>query len=114
MNKIDFVDTDCFDLACHKGTTFNVDCLIYDDCTNIPNDLTGYSAEINIYDPETLAVIINIDGTIAAPTDGIVNFQISSTDTNALTIGYYLYYFNLISPSSSVYRMTEGKFEVVI
>jgi len=115
MTNIDLVKTDCDDLSCHTGVTFLLDCLYVQSCTNLPNDLTGYTAKIKVYntvdDKPALTLIASIDGTISAPTSGMIHFEMSAIDTDKLAIGSYLYTMEL-TIGTTVYRVAEGTFEV--
>jgi len=111
MNRLDFTTTDCEDLACHTGVTFIVDFLVIDDCTNIAQNLAGYTARMLIYDVTESTVIKSVSGTIATPATGVVSFEISATDTGALTVGMYSHFIEL-TISSRVYRIAFGNFEV--
>jgi len=111
MNTIDFVQTDLDDLSCHQGVTFDVSLLVTQGCTELPDDLGGYTAAMTIYNPVTLSVIKTIAGTITVPSSGIITFTISATDTALLVIGIYEHNIE-ISLSGTVYRISQGNFEV--
>lgn len=109
--NLDFVLTDCSDMACHKGVTFIVDVQVLQCCSDLPNNLGGYSAKIIVYlETETIK---EINGTIADPSNGIVNFKLTATETNALTVGNYYHHIELMT-SDNVYLVASGMFEVTI
>ena len=112
-SRIDFVVSDCEDLACHVGSTFVVDLFLQQDCTDLPIDLTGYSAEISIVETvvDVETVIETITGVIDNPTDGSIHFELSAADTADLDIGRYWYYLTL-TIGTTVYREAHGTFEV--
>ena len=111
MSNLDFVETDFDDLSCHTGATFNVDILITQKCTSTPDDLSGYTARLVIFDSLESEVIDTITGTIATPTNGIVNFNIPATTTAGYVIGLYSYHIELLI-STTVTRLGQGFFEV--
>jgi hypothetical protein len=112
MSKLDFVSSDCEDLGCHTGATFLVTVQCFQACiTDMPVDLTGYTATLQVYDEVETVSVINVTGTITAPTTGIIQFLISAHDTGHLTVGMYSYNINL-SIGSNIFRMAYGTFEV--
>jgi hypothetical protein len=111
MSKLDFVETDFEDLSCHTGATFNVDILVTEQCTNLPNDLAGYTARLVIFDDLESTVIDTITGTIATPANGTINFNIPATTTATYTIGLYSYHLELLI-DTTVTRLGQGFFEV--
>lgn len=111
MNTIDFVETDCADLACHTGVTFLVDCLVYQSCNGLPDNLTGYTARLLVFDKVETSVIINVVGTID-PLSGIIHFQISAATTATLPIGMYSNYIEVTSSGGIVYRLSSGAFQI--
>ena len=111
MNTIDFLKTDCSDLACHINATFLMDMIVMQECSLLPDNLNGYTATMVVY--SDTATIITLTGVIANPTSGIVHFEISATDTHDLVEGLYNHYINLTT-GSTVYRVSEGAFEVTI
>jgi hypothetical protein len=110
-NRIDFVTTDCDDLSCHTGATFIVDLLISDFCSGLPDDLSGYSATMLIFDEDESVVIDTITGVIAEPRKGIVNFTIPADDTADYVVGMYNHQIDL-TIATTVYRLGQGYFEV--
>jgi len=112
MSKLDFVSSDCEDLACHTGSTFLVTVQCFQACiTDLPIDLTGYTATLKVYDEVETVSVINVTGTIADPKTGIIQFLISPASTSLLTIGMYSHIINL-SIGSNIFRMAYGTFEV--
>jgi hypothetical protein len=81
------------------------------ECSSLPDDLTGYTASMVVYDDTT--TIITIPGVISTPTNGIIHFEISAHDTGDLDVGMYNHYVNLIT-GSTIYRISEGFFEVAV
>lgn len=108
--KIDFVNTDLEDLSCHTGATFLVDVRLSEICTGLPDDLTGYTARMVILDSE-YQTVATITGSITEPTKGLVSFQMSTTETEALIVGMYKHQIELIQ-GSTIYRIGQGDFEV--
>jgi hypothetical protein len=112
MATIDFVETDCSDLACHKGVTFLVDCLVYQDCNNKPDDLTGYTARLLVFDEVETNVIIDIPGTINTTAKGIIHFQVGADDTDDLPVGMFSNNVEITSSGGIVYRLSSGAFQI--
>jgi hypothetical protein len=112
MHKIDFVTTDCDDLGCHTGATFLVNLFCYQSCgSELPVDLTGYTANLIIFETTEDDETLNVTGTIAHPDNGQIQFLISPDDTADLELGDYNHIINL-TIGSNVYRVSYGKFEV--
>ena len=111
MNTIDFLKTDCTDLACHINATFLMDMIVMQECSSLPDNLLGYTASMVVYDDD--ATVITVTGVIATPSSGIIHFEISATETGELSAGLYKHYINLTT-GSTVYRVAEGYFEVTV
>ena len=111
MNTIDFLKTDCTDLACHIGATFLIDMIVMQECSGLPDNLFGYTATMVVYDDD--ATVTTLTGVIETPSSGIIHFEISATETDELAVGLYKHYINLTS-GSTIYRVSEGYFEVTI
>ena len=112
MQKIDFVATDCEDLACHTGATFLVNMACIQGCNSqTPVDLTGYTATLQVYDGTEATSIIDVTGTISDPSSGNIQFLIAPDDTSDLEIGDYSYNLNL-AIGDNIFRVSQGIFEV--
>ena len=124
MNNIDFIKTDFEDLSCHTGATWHVDILLMQKCSNIPNNLTGYSARMNIFPTDETVITGNtgatgitgptgiyVSGTIDNPIDGSVSFLIPASETENYAEGIYDHHIELLI-DSTVQRIGSGKFEV--
>jgi hypothetical protein len=113
MNEIDFVKSDCADYAVHTGASFLIDLQLLQDCVGLPVNLTGYSAAMKICDEDDETdILTTIVGSIADPLAGIIHFELTATQTGALTIGEYVHQIDLTSAGGVVYRVSEGRFEV--
>ena len=112
MDTIDFVKTDCSDLSCHTGVTFIVDMIVYQECGELPDDLTNYTARILFYNEIETTIIVNIVGSITEPAKGKIHFEISATNTALLPIGMYSHHLEITSIGGVVYRLAEGAFEI--
>lgn len=110
-SKIDFVRTDLDDLSCHTATTFEINVRLIDNCTGVPDNLTGYTARMVIYDTSEISPISTISGTISTPTNGIINFLIPATTTDDYIEGMYNHYIEILI-SGRVDRIGYGYFEV--
>jgi hypothetical protein len=112
MNTVDFVETDCADLACHQGVTFLVDALVYQGCSGLPDDLTGYTARMLVFDGIETEVIIDIPGTIDPLHKGVIHFQVAAATTQTLPIGMYSNNIEITSSGGIVYRLSSGAFQI--
>ena len=112
MDTIDFVKSDCFDYSCHTGVTFSVDMIVYQDCVDTPNDLTGYSAQLLVFNGSESNVVVSVPGIISTPLTGAILFNISADDTALLPIGIYNHHIQMTSADNTVYRVAEGTFEI--
>lgn len=110
-NRIDFVNSDLEDLSCHTGVNFIVDLQLADYCSGLPDNLTGYTAQLIIYDDDDTDPIDTITGTISTPTNGQISFNIPAATTATYTAGMYHHHIQ-ITISSTVYRIGQGYFEV--
>ena len=112
MQSIDFVKTDCSDSSCQTGVTFLLDAVLFEQCENIPNDLTGYTAKIAVYDGSEDSIVTTIIGAIAEPLNGKIHFELSATATALLPVGMYSHHIEITSAAGVVYRLAEGCFEI--
>lgn len=111
MNIIDFVKSEFEDLSCHTGITFFVEIRMVDECSNIPDDLTGYSATLKIYTETSETAAYSISGTISTPTSGIISFTAAASATANYTVGMYRHQIDL-TIGTTVYLIAQGRFEV--
>lgn len=112
MNTIDFVRTDLSDLACHTGVSFVVDLRVAESCTDEPNDLTGYTAELRVFDETEDNQIVAISGSIAHPETGEIHFELTPTQTSDIELGLYTYVLEIMNVGGVIYRLSQGDFEV--
>lgn len=112
MSQLDLVKTDCFDLAMHTGVTYIFKMSVISECSGLPNDLTGYSARLLVYDGIETNEIVEIIGTITDAENGEVLFELSAEDTSDLDVGMYSYNIELTSSGLVVYRIAQGKFQI--
>lgn len=112
MATIDFVTSDCSDLAMHQGVTFIVDCLVYQDCNNRPDDLTGYTARLLVFNEVETDVIVDIPGVIHPTAKGVITFQVSAADTEDLPVGMFSNNVEITSSGGIVYRLSSGAFQI--
>lgn len=111
MSNLNFITTDCEDLACHTGNTFEADLLFQEDCSDVPQDLTGYTCELKIYDTVETNIIDTVLADMSEADRGIVSFIIPATTTENYTIGMYYHQINL-SIAANVYRVAQGYFQI--
>ena len=108
---LDLVISDCEDLSCHTGVTFILDILVTQNCSGLPNDLTGYSAKLTVFDTIDTDIMVEIPGVIAQPVSGVIHFELSAVDTSELLPGQYSYHLEIYQ-DTMVYRLSQGAFEV--
>jgi len=82
---------------------------------NLPVDLTGYSADMQVRDvSNNLITRISTSNGKATltPALGTVNLALTASDTAALAAGVYNYALNLTDSASNVYQILNGTFTV--
>jgi hypothetical protein len=112
MNQIDFVKTDCEDYAMHTGVDFIVNMQVTQYCNNLPNDLTGYTGVIRVFDKIETAIVTTISGVVTDALNGVIMFRKTAAETNTLTVGSYSHQIELTSSGGVVYRISEGSFDI--
>lgn len=112
MNVIDFVKTDTDDLSCHTGITFFIEIRLIDECTNAPDNLTGYTSSLKIYSGTAETASYTIAGVISTPTNGIITFTALASVTSGYVLGMYRYQVDIIS-GATIQLIAQGKFEVL-
>jgi hypothetical protein len=105
-----------YHIVMDQGATFNR-LFTYNDSNDIPVNLTGYTARMQIreeVDSSTAALSLTTEnGRIAlGGTAGTVTLTVSATDTAAVTAGEYVYDIELVSGSGTVIRFLQGCFTV--
>ena len=98
-------------LTVDQGATYNAQVTISDDSGNTQN-LTGYSVAGQVrktYDSSTYTAFT---ATISNATGGTITLLLSSTQTNALAAGRYVYDVEITSGGGVVTRVLEGQVEV--
>jgi hypothetical protein len=111
MANLDFITTDCEDLACHTGVTFEADLLFTNECSGVPDDLTGYTCSMKIYYGVETAILDTITGDMTQADNGLVSFSIPASKTQTYDTGIYKHNIDL-TLGSTVYRIAQGFFEV--
>lgn len=100
---------------CPQGSTFSKQ--ITYKIENIPVDLTGYSARLQVrenhYSSETLLDISSPDnGMSLGGSAGTIDILVSASDTSNIPAGNFLYDLELESSGGEVSRIIEGSFIV--
>jgi len=98
-------------LTVDQGATFNAQIDITDDSGNAQN-LTGYSVAGQIrktYDSTTFTAF---SASVSNATGGTITISLTSTQTNALAAGRYVYDVEITSGGGVVTRVLEGQVEV--
>ena len=103
-----------YNIVCPQGSTY-VQQFTY-SIDNIPVDLTGYDARMQVrekYVSKTAIVSLDTDsGIFLGGDEGTIDVEISSGVTELIVAKDYVYDLELISPSNIVTRLIEGKFIV--
>ena len=98
-------------LTVDQGATFNAQIDVSDDSGNSQN-LTGYSVAGQIrktYDSTTYTAFT---ASVSNATGGTISISLTSTQTNALKAGRYVYDVEITSSGGVVTRVLEGQVEV--
>lgn len=116
-DTFNFINTDRYSGALQQGITFLTSCYVFESCSDLPNDLTGYLPKFGIQEtfgsPGYIAECTIANGRAELlPDRGIINFQISATDTAELPVGMWVYEITITSSDGIVYRLAFGQFEI--
>jgi len=98
-------------LTVDQGATFNALIDISDDSGNAQN-LTGYTVAGQVrksYDSTTYTAF---SASVSNATGGTISISLTSTQTNALAAGRYVYDVEITSSGGVVTRVLEGQVEV--
>lgn len=98
-------------LTVDQGSTFSVTIDVTDADGNILN-LTGYTVAGQIrknYDSSTFTAFT---GSVSAAVLGKITIALTSTQTNTLVAGRYVYDVEITSGASAITRVLEGQLEV--
>jgi hypothetical protein len=113
-----FINTDRYSAALEKGVTFIASAYIYELCSSLPNDLSEYTAKLEV--KESYASLTNIfqctldnNRVEIQPDRGVINFIVSAEDTELLPVGRFVYEITITSIENIVYRLVRGKFDIV-
>lgn len=104
-----------YNIVCPQGSTFNQEFTYSINSVNV--DLTGYSARMQVREKHTstntiLSLTTENDGLELGGSAGTITVNASASTTSLLIAKEYVYDLELISPSSIVTRIIEGKFIV--
>jgi len=104
-----------YNITIINGTTFTLAPIWQVD--NLPVDLTGYSADMQVRDVSNNLVVelSTANGkAVISPALGQTTFTLTPTQTSAanLPVGNYTYAFNLTDGSSNTYQILNGAFNV--
>jgi hypothetical protein len=113
-----FINTDRYSGALEKGITFIANCYVYQECSNLPNNLADYRPRLEVkptFDSEEIILECTIDNDRAElqADRGIVNFIVSASDTIDLPVGMFTYEITITSIENIVFRLAYGKFQIV-
>lgn len=105
-----------YNIKFYRGTTLDIE--ITYSINNVPVDLTGYTAIMDVRpapDSATLITQLTTENggiTLNQPT-GMVQIFISAEDSGDLPLGQFQYDLNIISPSDFVTKLIKGAFVVL-
>lgn len=103
-----------YNMVCPQGSTFDSE-LTY-SIDDVPVDLTGYTARMQIRESHTSktakATLTTENSAITVSEDGTIHIVMSASQTGGMVAKQYVYDLELISPSNIVSRLLEGKFIV--
>ena len=101
-------------ISVEQGATFSKR-LVWRDKNKRPVNLTGYTAKMQVRASASSPVVIfelsTANGRISFPGAGVVQLDISASDTD--TIGAGVYDLKLYAPAGQEIRFIEGKFTVL-
>ena len=100
-----------YSMTIEQGSTFNLS-LVIKDSANVPLDLSGYSARMQIR-PTTgsalLVLEVASDNLSIIPSAGMVNIKIPASITATLPPSINSYDLELTSPTGDVMKVIKGK-----
>lgn len=104
-----------YNMVCPQGSTFNQELTYSINSVNV--NLTGYSARMQVREKHTststiLSLTTANGGLVLGGSAGTISINIPSTTTASITAKEYVYDIELVSPSSIVTRIIEGRFIV--
>jgi len=104
-----------YNISVVNGTTFQISPIWKVD--NLPVDLTGYSADMQVRDVSNSLIVELSTGNGKASINGPLGqttLTLTATQTSAanLPAGNYNYALNLTNPSNTVYQILQGAFTV--
>jgi len=98
-------------LTVDQGSTFNVTVDITDADGNVLN-LTGYTVAGHIRKNFDSSTFTAFTGSVSNALLGQITLALTSTQTNALVAGRYVYDVEITSAASAITRVLEGQLEV--
>lgn len=103
-----------YNIVCDQGATFGLH-LTYEDQNGDPINLIHYQARMQVRasknSPTTILSLTEASG-LNLGSDGSIVISISAATTAGLDAGDFVYDLELISPSSVVTRLVQGRFRV--
>jgi len=103
-----------YNFTCPQGSTFQSTITYKID--DVPVDLSGYSSRLQVREThETTDYIVSLtsnDGLTMGGSAGTIDILISAEDTTNFITGDHVYDLEIISPSNTVNRLIEGRFNV--
>lgn len=98
-----------------RGATFRKRYQVFEEDGTTPVNLTGYSASLEVFDPNTHAVLLTADsgsGQIGLTTLGFIQIAIPDTVTTGITWSGGSYELFLTHPDDTVDLLFYGAFRV--
>lgn len=98
-----------------KSATFSKKFTLQSDC-ECSIDLTGYTAKMQVRQNFAKTVILELSTTngriLITPDEGLLELNVSATDTALLPAGKYIYDLYLISADEIVTKLFQGEFVI--
>lgn len=105
-----------YDIVCEQGATFQRT-LVWQDETETPIDLTGYTARMHVR-PSVKAADVVVQLTtengriVLYPSLGKIELQLTAAVTETLPARACVYDLELVAPSGIVTRLLQGQFSI--
>lgn len=95
-----------------QGSTFQLDVTVTDPATDLPLDLTGYSARSQARAAYTDAAPAFTFTCSAPDAQGLIVLTLTDEATAVIPKGVYVYDLEVLAPTGNVYKVIKGKIRV--
>ena len=99
-----------YSLSVDAGATYNAVSFLYKDEDGTPINLTGWTGKLQIRETPASSLVVEVIPTLTSA--GMVEFELSATQTALLTQKAYVYAIELTDPDGVVVRLIGGKVNV--